>query len=342
MKKNRPETTVVPDKATCIFGAGVLLKHLEALEKETQGIQDEQDDIEFIHRARVASRRLRAAIPLFDGCFPEKKTSRWLKRMKKVTGSLGEARDTDVQLERLGSFYKKLPDKAYRAGVARLMLRLHQQREKMQKPVVKAMENLADSGIIEKMRAQLESILPAEADAAVYSPGLYQHSYQSIERRLDEFLAYDEIVNQPEKIEELHQMRIAAKWLRYTMENFAPLYANQLKPYLANVRNSQDLLGDIHDCDVWATFLPEFIQDERAKTMEYFGTESPMEALIPGILFFEYDRREARSALYYEFTRAWKDWQEEGTWLELRRTIQVPFMDVERFYPPLAVDTPQP
>jgi CHAD domain-containing protein len=79
----------------------------------------------------VASRRLRAALPLFQTCLPEKKYASWSNKSVLVTQALGEARDTDVQLEALENFYRALPEARYRSGINRLMLRLRQKRQKL-------------------------------------------------------------------------------------------------------------------------------------------------------------------------------------------------------------------
>ena len=55
---------------------------------------------------RVASRRLRAALPLFSSCFPEKDFRHWMHEIKSVTRALGEARDTDVQIAFLKKYLK--------------------------------------------------------------------------------------------------------------------------------------------------------------------------------------------------------------------------------------------
>src|SRR5512146_441797 len=124
------------DKGACVFGAGVLLKHRDALAKEIEDVREGSADTDPVHDARVASRRLRATIPLFEGCLPSKKVKKWLKRIKEVTRALGDARDTDVQLEWLEKYARKLPEKQYEPGVNRLILRLSQKREKLQAPLV--------------------------------------------------------------------------------------------------------------------------------------------------------------------------------------------------------------
>ena len=84
-------------EGTCRFAAERLRPLIRAFSREIGGVKAGADS-EYIHRMRVASRRLRAALPLFDTCFPEKKFRRWMQEIKKITNALGEARDADVQI----------------------------------------------------------------------------------------------------------------------------------------------------------------------------------------------------------------------------------------------------
>jgi CHAD domain-containing protein len=59
------------------------------------------DDIEELHAMRVSSRRLRAAMDAFAGAFPDASFRRYLREVKTVTDTLGEARDLDVAIEAL-------------------------------------------------------------------------------------------------------------------------------------------------------------------------------------------------------------------------------------------------
>ena len=59
----------IPDAGLCLYGSQVLLNHLTALESEMEGVRTAGADIEHIHRMRVATRRLRATLPLFSACF---------------------------------------------------------------------------------------------------------------------------------------------------------------------------------------------------------------------------------------------------------------------------------
>ncbi|HET7776039.1 MAG TPA: CHAD domain-containing protein, partial [Azospira sp.] len=64
------------DDGVCVFGALLLHRYLDALIQEVDGVRT-AEDIECIHRMRVATRRLRAALPLFSDCLPAKKYPNW-------------------------------------------------------------------------------------------------------------------------------------------------------------------------------------------------------------------------------------------------------------------------
>jgi CHAD domain-containing protein len=312
------------DQSICVYGAGVLLKHRLALVQEVDGVRSGAEDIEFIHRMRVASRRLRSAFPLFETCLPAKRSLVWLTQIKKVTRALGAARDADVQLEALNTFFAQQNDKAYRPGLVRLQLRLTQRRRRLQEPLTKAMHNLQESQVLDDLEHHLAPLADLQDAMYLYTPALYQHSFNAINERLNDFLAYEAIVFQPEKKEELHAMRISAKWLRYTLENFSAIYSNALKPQLQIVRKVQELLGDIHDYDVWIDFLPAFLQEERQRILDFYGNERSYRRIVPGVQHFADDRQALREARYQEFTGEWQRWQQEYVWDELRKIIHAP------------------
>lgn len=70
--------------------------------EHSEGVLD-LDDVERVHDMRVATRRLRAALEIFEPCFPRKKHRGALKRVKALADALGERRDLDVEIEALES-----------------------------------------------------------------------------------------------------------------------------------------------------------------------------------------------------------------------------------------------
>jgi CHAD domain-containing protein len=318
------------DESYCLFGTEALLKRLQALTQEIEGVR-KAEDIEYIHRMRVASRRLRSAFALFEECLPRKKFPGWQKQIRRVTRALGAARDTDVQIDALARFLDSLSEveqaqgvPPYHAGIERLLLRLRQRRQALQADVLSALDQLEASRIADEMGLVLRQQLVQARLNRVDGQSLfvYEQACLRISVQLEEMLAYESCVHQPEHVAELHAMRIAAKRLRYTMEVFAPLYPDELKGPLHTVRDIQDIIGDIHDCDVWVQYLPQFLEEERARTLEYFGHVRSFRRLAAGILYMQQDRQQHRASRYREFAKFWQRTQKQAVWENLRQTLQ--------------------
>jgi CHAD domain-containing protein len=76
--------------------------------EQSKGVLD-LDDVEPLHDMRVATRRLRAALEMFEPCFPRKRQRKALKRVKALADALGERRDRDVAIEFLRGFEEAAP-----------------------------------------------------------------------------------------------------------------------------------------------------------------------------------------------------------------------------------------
>lgn len=59
------------------------------------------DDIEAVHDMRVATRRLRAVLEIYEPCFPRRQLREVLSEVKALADALGERRDPDVLLAAL-------------------------------------------------------------------------------------------------------------------------------------------------------------------------------------------------------------------------------------------------
>src|SRR5262245_40666535 len=70
-------------------------------------------DIERVHDMRVATRRLRAALEIFEPCFPAGPYADALAEVKELADALGERRDRDVTIEALERFLDRVasPDR---------------------------------------------------------------------------------------------------------------------------------------------------------------------------------------------------------------------------------------
>jgi CHAD domain-containing protein len=150
--------------------------------------------------------------------------------------------------------------------------------------------------------------------------------------RIDEVYQYDGLVANPANVTDLHNMRIAFKRLRYLLEIFGSAFDADLEPYLEQVKAMQDLLGDIHDCDVQVPMLEAhlaWLERQEALSVERMltsarRTRTPEDHEValerfrsrlesarrtderPGIHTLIALRRTQRVALYARFTNEWR------------------------------------
>ncbi len=144
------------DPGFCLLGARTLLRSIEDLDKEIEGVRKGQD-IEAVHRMRVSSRRLRAALPLFEPCFKISQYDRWRDSTKGITAALGDVRDVDVQISFLETFLQST-DLLTRPGVEAVLSLKKEARTEMQSEVRGWLDNLLEEGALEDMRSKVEKI----------------------------------------------------------------------------------------------------------------------------------------------------------------------------------------
>ncbi len=324
-----------PVPAACIFGVQRVLPLLDAVLSEIDGVRSGKD-IEHIHRMRVASRRLRAALPLFKSCYPKKKFRAWMRELQKITRALGDARDTDVQmvfLERLKkekTRQKGIDSRSHARGAVHpvdvetiLLSRLEKKRQKLQKIVQSALENLERSGIPEDMRATCSELITRTGHTRA-KPGAFgipPVSAVRISRRLSAFMQYECHVYNPDAVAEHHAMRIAAKKLRYTMEVYAPLYRRNLKKSLGRLKKIQEILGDLHDCDVWINTVKAMILTERSSPVKDPASPETEGSRVTSYRHFLSDREKERKHIYRRLVRYWESAGGTHIWDELRVTL---------------------
>ncbi len=312
-----------PNPGYCFFGAEALLVRLRDMADEIEGVR-KNEDIECVHRMRVASRRTRAALRLFESCFDPSDAGRWKREARRITKRLGAARDGDVQIEFLEQFLAEMDGHPGHAGVERLLLRLRQARELEQPKVIKALDRLATKGTIEAwsdilrervVRGRMQQ-LEQKSDAT------YGRANLAISLRLEEMLTYEPYIKDTDRKVEHHNMRIAAKGLRYTLEIFDPLYNGKLKTFVKTVKRIQSLLGSLQDCEVWMRYLPVFLEDERARTQAYLGHTRPLKRIAEGIEFLRAQREAKHLEDFNLFNAFWEELKMGDRWGELRKTLQ--------------------
>jgi CHAD domain-containing protein len=119
MAKARPIEGLKAEEPYAAAAAKVVAVRAREVADHSRNVLD-TGDIERVHDMRVATRRLRAALEIFEPCFPEARHEEALSEVKAVADALGERRDADVTISALERFTENLaaPD---RGGVAGLV-----------------------------------------------------------------------------------------------------------------------------------------------------------------------------------------------------------------------------
>jgi CHAD domain-containing protein len=195
-------------------------------------------DAEHVHRLRVSTRRAVAALRLHEGCL-ERKAARWMKkRLKRVRRAAGTARDLDVLGGRLELAYGE------RAGP--VLAIISRRRADAQKAIIRVAERCRKRDrFVRKTARLLECIYPPEKNAAPltsfreWAPGPLAAVAAAF------FAAMPDETADPAA---LHQFRIRAKALRYTIELVAPAFAPELRDeHYPIIEELQERLGNVQD-----------------------------------------------------------------------------------------------
>jgi CHAD domain-containing protein len=122
MAKARPVEGLNSEDAYATAAAKIVAVRSREVADHSRDVLD-VTDIERVHDMRVATRRLRAALEIFEPCFPAPRFGETLTEVKAVADALGERRDADVAIAALERFAAGLaaPD---RPGVASLVERI--------------------------------------------------------------------------------------------------------------------------------------------------------------------------------------------------------------------------
>ncbi len=309
------------DKSYQLLAARYIRRQIKQLTGQIEGIH-KAEDIEFVHRARVASRRLRQALVVFDDCFPGDRVGYWLKEVRRLGRGLGAARDKDVQIAWISDVLARLEDRSCVLGVARVLVRCQRKRERVQPEVLRLLRQLLAGRALHEMLTATKKLTSADGkQAAEKSPVVFQRAECHIVERMKELRAFEPCLASPGDQKQHHAMRIAAKRLRYTMELFKPVYEGALDRVIEAIKQVQTLLGDVHDCDVWVTQLDKMLQKQSKRFVRYYRHAGPLVQLQAGIDFLKRDRRRRRDELFSTLVQFWHEQTEAGLWDELAEVI---------------------
>jgi hypothetical protein len=155
---------------------------------------------------------------------------------------------------------------------------------------------------------------------------LADNAERIIRVRLDEMCGFMPQAADPAEVVALHDMRIAAKRLRYILEITSPVFGVYATTAMRLTKDVQDLLGEIHDCDVQIPEVQAFLDSlVAADAQELVQAAGDAEDLDPaavrrathrndyaGLVALLVHLRARRELLYARFIELWQDYERKG------------------------------
>jgi CHAD domain-containing protein len=136
--------------------------------------------------------------------------------------------------------------------------------------------------------------------------------------RLDELTSFMPKASDPEEVAALHDMRIAAKRLRYVLEVTGDCFGDYARNAVKMVKDLQDLLGEIHDCDVQLPEVAAFLEELVAEDVAAAGAspkdlaKAPNRRMYAGLVALQVHLRARRRELFEQFLELWQDYERKG------------------------------
>ncbi len=266
-------------------------------------------DAEELHQMRVATRRLRAAARFFEPAFRVSTRRALAVELRWLAGLLGAVRDLDVQLELLtvrhsasGAGGGAEHDSSAEPGASSgdpLMAELREWLADERDARRAELQGALDSVRYRRLLARLDAIARGRERLLVMaerSP-VAVHGAAAVEKAQRRVVKHGRRIGKQPRAEELHELRIRAKRLRYVLEMVAALTGRSGRRLVRDLAELQEVLGMHQDACVAWDVLTRFIE-----------AADPDEAAMRAVGVAPALAREHQRALSARasFARAWK------------------------------------
>lgn len=210
-------------------------------------------DVEFVHQLRVSTRRLDAALNVFQDFLPRRRLARFRRRLALIRKSAGPARDCDVFLARVLH--------AEQAELLEPIALLLRTRRAHAQTTLRAIRIGLDQGERpEQQASELLARLRARSRTARRRRGSFPRwAADRLSQLAEQFLrrARPDMTD----IDDLHRFRVRVKQFRYSLELLAPAFDPRgVEPVANQLRKLARRLGELTDHATAATTLRRWLK----------------------------------------------------------------------------------
>jgi CHAD domain-containing protein len=193
-----------------------------------------------VHQARVASRRLREAVPVLAAGLPHGRKA--ARKVRRVTRALGTVREMDVTMQILDELARR--DAVPRNALEDVRAHVIAERDRRRETMLARLHKIKSARLSRRLQ-QVADGLAAEA-AGAWRQALADRVTGRARRLRKRIKA----AGQMYAPEQLHDVRIATKKLRYALELAADAGIRPARPLVARLERTQETLGRLNDLHV--------------------------------------------------------------------------------------------
>jgi CHAD domain-containing protein len=206
-----------------------------------------------VHQARVASRRLREAVPVLTAGLKGSKAGKARRKIRRITQALGAIRELDVTIALIDELAARntLP----RLALEEVRGRVMKEQERRRRVMIKQVGRVNSDKLDRRLRSVAEALQSAETE------GWREALATRLLKRSKTLATAIESAGPLYEQERLHRVRLAAKKLRYAMELAAESGARAAIVPVRTIKRLQDTLGRLHDLQV----LQGYVSASQAK-----------------------------------------------------------------------------
>lgn len=220
---------------------------LQLLRRRTKALQRHLPDAvkgndHGVHQARVATRRLREAVPVLAAGPGHGQAGKAQRKIRRLTRALGSVRELDVALHMLDELARS--ERVPRMGIEEVRAHVIAERDAGRIEMLRRLDRV-NAG---KLTRRLANV--AEALARSTDEGWRTVLSTRLLKRAKRLAAAVDAAGQLYQPERLHEVRIAAKKLRYGLELAAEGGAVAAAPHVRTIKRAQELLGRLNDFHV--------------------------------------------------------------------------------------------
>jgi CHAD domain-containing protein len=219
----------------------VIRQRARALERSLPGAR--QGDVADVHQARVATRRLREAVPLI---VPGARGRKMERKVRRLTRALGPVRELDVALLTLDELSSAGTVPV--AAIARLQQEIRVERGRLHRQMCTECSRVDIDRLQRKMLAAVRKQRPGGSGGR--DPGRLTRARLRAARRADRLRTAIENAGAIYLPDRLHEVRVAIKKLRYACEVTRELSGSRATAQIRTLKQAQDLLGRMHDLEI--------------------------------------------------------------------------------------------